>query len=98
MEGQDRKEAYRQKIEAQLDEWSAKIDQLKARARQLDADARIELDRRIKDLRERRENLTKQLADLQKSGGDAWHSLRRGIDSALDELRDAWEKAKSRFH
>ena len=31
----ENKEAYRQKLEAQMREWSAKIDQMKARADQV---------------------------------------------------------------
>jgi len=97
MDTHEKKEIYRAKIEAQLDEWGARIDQLKAKAKQADADMRIKLDEQIQSLKKRREDLRGRLDELKKSSGDAWHSISEGIDHAMDDLKGAWEEARKKF-
>ena len=46
-----RKEAYQEKIEAQLKEWSAKINELKAKAEKAAAEKKTELHKMIDNLR-----------------------------------------------
>ena len=65
------REAYREKLEAQMREWSAKIDLLKAKADQAEAEAKIEYSKRIEDLRQRKEALQTQLAELKNAGKPA---------------------------
>jgi hypothetical protein len=47
----DTKEAYQEKFDAQLREWSAKIDELKAKADKAKAEAKIEYCEQIDGLR-----------------------------------------------
>ncbi|MDO3379037.1 hypothetical protein [Geoalkalibacter halelectricus] len=93
----EKKEAYRKKIEAQLEEWDAHIDVLRARAKKAGADARLQLDKQIEDLKARRENVRHRLTELQQAGDEAWHKVRDGIDKAGAEFKSAWEKIKERF-
>jgi len=41
------KEAYQQKIGAQLDEWKAEIDKMKAKADKAEANAQLEYNKQI---------------------------------------------------
>jgi len=67
----EKKEAYRNKLEAQMREWSAKIDLLKARADQAEAEAKIEYNKRIEDLRQKKEALKAKLDDLRNASDAA---------------------------
>ena len=91
------KEAYEQKLQAQLDEWSAEIDKLKAKADGAEADAQLEYYKKIEGLRSMQETATNKLTELKDAGDDAWEDLKAGIDSAWDSLGNALKSAASRF-
>ena len=91
------KEAYRQKLEAQMREWSAKIDLLKARADQAEAESKIEYSDRIEDLRQRKEALQAKLRELQNASDAAWKDIKVGTERAATDLKDALQSAFSKF-
>ncbi|WPD22031.1 MAG: hypothetical protein SD837_17715 [Candidatus Electrothrix scaldis] len=49
------KEAYEQKLQAQLDVWSAEIDKLKAKANSAEADAQLNYQKHIEELQSKKE-------------------------------------------
>jgi hypothetical protein len=91
------KEAYEQKLQAQLDEWGAEIDKLKAKTDNAEADAQLEYYKQIEELRSMQESATNKLAELKDAGDDAWEDLKAGIESAWDSLGSALKSAYSRF-
>lgn len=91
------KEAYEQKLQAQLDEWRADIDKLKAKADSADADAQIEYYKEIEELQSMQETAANKLTELKHSGDDAWEDLKAGINSAWDALDNALKSATRRF-
>lgn len=93
----ENKEAYREKLEAQMREWSAKIDLLKAKADQTEAEAKIEYKNRIEDLRQRKEALQAKLKELQNASDAAWKEIKAGAESAAADLKDALQSALSKF-
>jgi chromosome segregation ATPase len=93
----DRREAYREKLDAQLKELKTKIDRLESRVSTLSAEAKAELSREIHDLRGRKMIVREKWNELQKSGGEAWDAMREGVDRAVTDLKDALERVISRF-
>lgn len=91
------KQAYEQKLQAQLDEWGAEIEKLKAKADNAEADVQLEYYKQIEELRTMQESATKKLAELKNAGDDAWEDLKAGIESAWDSLSSALKSAASRF-
>jgi len=91
------RQAFREKMEAQLREWTAKIDQLKAKTDQSKADAKIEYHQRINELREKRKIMQGRLDDLKGASDDAWESLKTGVRKAGDDLKNAVENAVAKF-
>jgi hypothetical protein len=91
------KEAYENKLQAQLDEWNAEINKLKAKADKAEADAQLKYYKEIEELRTMQETARKKLAELKEAGDDAWQDLKAGIDSAWDTLGNALRSAISRF-
>jgi DNA repair exonuclease SbcCD ATPase subunit len=92
------KEAYEQKLQAQLDDWSAEIDKLKAKADSAEADAQLEYYKEIEELRSMQETASRKLAELKDAGDDAWEDLKAGMDSAWGSLGNALKSAASRFN
>lgn len=91
------KDAYIDKLKAQLDEWSADIDQLEAKARKADADLRIKYESQLITLRVKRDEARVKLAEIRASAGDAWQELKKGSDEALDAIKHAIAEARKKF-
>jgi len=88
------KEAYQEKIEAQLREWTAKINELKAKAEGAKADAKIEMHKRIDPLRAKQEAAQAKFQALKQAGTEKWEQLRTGLDKAMDDLKTTWESTQ----
>lgn len=92
-----RKEAYEQKLQGQLDEWSAEIDKLKAKADGAEADAQVEYYKKIEELRSMQDAADNKLTELKDAGDDAWEDLKAGIDRSWDSLGNALKSTASKF-
>lgn len=91
------KNAYRQKLEARLEQWRAEIDKLQAKAAEAGADARAEYEEQIETLRGQQKEARAKLNELSDATGEAWKDLRGGIEKAWDDLGDAVKKASEKF-
>ena len=91
------KEAYLEKIEAQLKVWSAKIEELKAKAEKASADKKIELHQMIDDLRARKEQAQKNLNEIKAAGAETWEKLKSKTDEAMDDVKTFWESVKTKL-
>lgn len=91
------KEAYRQKLEAQLAEWDARLDVLNARARKASADARIDYENEVQGLKRQRERAHETLAELGRRSETAWEDVKVGAERAWDEMGKALDKVAARF-
>lgn len=92
------KQAYQQKIQAQLDEWSAEIDKLRAKADKADAEAEIALNREVDNLRDKKNQAREKLDELSSAGEGAWEDLKIGVETASTQLGQALRSAQSRFN
>lgn len=91
------KEAYEQKLQAQLDEWSADIDKLKAKVDGADADLQLEYYKQIEKLRSMKDTAEDKLIELKGASDDAWEDLKAGIGSAWDSLGNSLNSFASKF-
>ena len=91
------KESYRQKLKAQLDQWSAELDKIKARADKADADVKLEYSEQIEDLRVKQQAAKEKLAGLLSASDDAWEDLKAGVESAWLTLGEAIDRAAARI-
>ncbi len=91
------KELFRQKKQAQLDEWKAELDKLKARASGSSADIQLEINQKIHSLEQKIEENRGKLTALAESSEDAWESIKDGVESAWDSLKTAVNEAVDKF-
>ena len=91
------KDAYIQKIEAQLEEWKSEIDKIKAKADKADADAKLEYYEQIEKLRTKQQAAQEKFTQLKNAGEDAWEDLKAGLELAGVSLAEALKSASSRF-
>ncbi len=91
------KQAYCEKLEAQLREWDARVDLIKAKAKGLQAEAKIEYESQIQALQHQRQEAVARLEDLRKRSELAWEDLKDGTERAWSELGKTMESFTSRF-
>ena len=91
----NKKELYRQKKQAQLDEWKAEVDKLKARASGASADAQLKLNKQVESLEGKIDEGKTKLAEIADASEDAWESIKEGVESAWDSIRSAFSEVKS---
>lgn len=91
------KDAYKLKIEAELELVQAKLAEMKAIAKSSVADAQIQYGKIVDDLEVRLDNTKSKLKDLGSASEDAWESLKDGVEGAWSELSKAVHKAGAKF-
>jgi hypothetical protein len=91
------KKAYQEKIEAQLKEWGINVDILKAKADKTRVEAKIIYYEQIQDLKKKREAAALKLHEIKKGGEGAWGELKTGMGKAFVDLKEAVNRAVSRF-
>lgn len=91
------KELYRQKRQAQLDQWRAEVDKLKAKASGVSADVQLEMNQHIKGLESKIEEGKLKLSQLVAASDEAWESMKDGVESAWETLKSAAGDAATKF-
>jgi septal ring factor EnvC (AmiA/AmiB activator) len=91
------KSAYREKLEARLEQWRAEIDKLQAKAAEASADARKDYEDQVAELRKQQDEAREKLKELDEASDDAWEDIKDGVEKAWDKLGDAVKSARERF-
>ncbi len=91
------KQAYQQKLQAQLNEWDAKLDVLTAQSQKVSADLRITYENELAQLKAQRTGARKSLDELAQRGETAWEDMKAGTEKAWAEMGKTMETIASRF-
>lgn len=88
---------YKQKMAAQLKEWSAQINLLEAKMDNVTADMKIKRTEEIQALRAKQHAAADKMKELGKATGDAWEQVKLTADTMWDELKNGLSDAQSKF-
>ena len=91
------KNAYKQKMEAQLKEWSAQINLLEAKIENAGADVKVKRADVLKDLRAKQHAASAKMKELEKASGQAWEQVKETADKVWDDLKKGVADAHSKF-
>lgn len=91
------KEAYKQKINAELGLAQAKLVEFKAEAKNSAADVRVKYNEHLDDLQRMVDTTKEKLKELDAAGEDAWEHLKEGIESAWNSLGTALSDTADKF-
>jgi hypothetical protein len=91
------KDAYKQKLTAQLKEWDAQINLLEARVENAGADIQVKRAKAIRELRTKQHAASEKMKELGNASGAAWDSVKATADKIWDELKTGIADAHSRF-
>jgi len=94
MEIQD---AYKQKLAAQLKEWSAQINLWEAKVENAGADMKIKRAETLQALRSKQRAASEKMQELEKAGGEAWEQVKVTADKLWADLKTGVAEAHSRF-
>jgi chromosome segregation ATPase len=94
---EEQMQAFRDETKTRLDEYEKEIDQLQAKAEKLEGDAKAKAEQQLTALRQKRDEVSGKLKDLSSASGNAWDQLKSGIDSAMEDLGNAYKKAAAEF-
>jgi hypothetical protein len=91
------RDAYRQKMEAQLEEQRARIEVLKAKAKQAVADGKIMAYEELADAESKFESAKTRLKELGAAGEGAFDEMKTGFENAWNNFTTACHKAADKF-
>jgi predicted kinase len=99
LEGNDMslRDAYRQKLEAQLEEEVARLNLLKAKAKKAVADGRIIAYEELATADQRIAAARSKLKEFGHASEGAWQEMKGGLDHAWRDLNEACKKASAKF-
>ena len=63
------RDAYVEKVKANIDQWNAEIDKLQANAREAQADAKIQYEKQLADMRKQRDEALEKMKEVPGSDG-----------------------------
>lgn len=90
-------DAYRQKMSAQLKEWSAQIDLFEAKAENADADIKVRCAEELARLRTKQRTAHEKMQDLEKASGEAWQQIKETADTIWEDLKTGVAEAHAKF-
>ncbi len=88
---------YRQKIEKTLEELEAKIAELEEITQQRGTAIQKDAQQTLDTLRQKHERIRAQSEEFKASNAKAWEHFKTGMDSAVGDLKNAYQKAHEEY-
>lgn len=90
-------DAYKQKLAAQLKEWSAQINLLEAKVENAGADTKVKRAEALHGLRAKQHAASEKMKELENASGDAWEQAKATADKIWQDLKAGVAEAHSKF-
>ncbi len=91
----EKKEEFAARMKGNLDQLDREIEELKAESQTKSVEVRNATKRKISELQAKRDLVNKRYAELEKSTGKAWTTMKTGVEKAWGDVRNAYGEAKS---
>ncbi len=91
------KNAYKQKMAAQLKEWNAQINLLEAKLENVGADIKVKRAEELHELRAKQHAASEKLNELEKASGEAWEQVKKTADKIWSDLKAGIADAHAKF-
>jgi len=91
------KDQFIASVDAQLKALDTRINELGQKTEGLKDDTKVEAEKVLDGLREKRGELAQKLDELKKSGAQSWQELKSGFSAAMTDLEKALEEAKNKI-
>ena len=91
------RDKYVHEAQKEIDELTVGIDRLGVKAREARVDAKAKLDADIKALDKKWDATESKLGDVKAVNVQAWKKLKSGMDSAIEDLKHSFARARKEF-
>jgi hypothetical protein len=81
------KDTYKEKMQAQLDEWKEEIGKLKEKATTISAEAKAEINIKIQGLEDKVKEGKIKLEELAEATEDAWENVKDGLETFWNSVK-----------
>jgi hypothetical protein len=85
----NQKQAYKEKVDAEMKEWEAQAALLKAKGNNMAADAKVKFEKHLHDLEQAKTEFLIYVDRISDKADDAW-------DSVKDEAESNWDNFKGK--
>ena len=93
----EKKEEYQRALVAQMRELDVKIDELKAKAGRASDAVKAEFARDMEALDRQKAVLAQKMEAVKSSSASAWNDVKAGANSAMESVKQTYEKAKAKL-
>jgi hypothetical protein len=91
------RDEYIQKLKSQIDQWNTEAAHWQEKANKAQAGMKAEYERQLQQFRAKSEEARGELRRLQSASADAFTEMMRGADTAMQSMKDAFERARRSF-
>ena len=93
----EKKEEYQRDLAAQMNELDVKIDELKAKAARASDAVKAQFARDMEALDRQKAVLAEKMEAVKTSSASGWSEVKAGANSAMDSVKQTYEKAKAKL-
>ena len=93
----EKKEEYQRSLTAQMREIDVKIDELKVKAGRASDAVKAEFARDMEALDRHKAVLAEKMEAVKSSSASKWNEVKAGANSAMDSVKQAYERAKAKL-
>ena len=87
------KDAFRRKVQTELDEMQVLITQLRGQVTHTSAEARADIQKAIKELEKKKDLANKKAEAIHSATASSWEQVKLKTAAAMDDLRDSLKRA-----
>ncbi|MGY6634745.1 MAG: sll1863 family stress response protein [Alkalilacustris sp.] len=91
------REAYVEKLKAQIDQWNHEIDKMQASARAAQDDARRQYEAQLAQMRTERDKAEAKMREARAASEKAWQDMSAGMVAAWESIGEGFRNAMKRF-
>ncbi len=91
------KNAYKQKMATQLNEWSAKIDLWEAQVKNTGADVELKRAKELHELREKINLASKKMNEFEKTSAETWDAVKVAADKIWGDIKVGVADVQAKF-
>ena len=93
----EKKEEYQRKLASEMRELDVKIDELKAKAGRASDSVKAEFAKDMEALDRQKAVLAEKMEAVKTSSASKWDEVKAGANSAMESVKQTYEKAKAKL-
>jgi chromosome segregation ATPase len=93
----NKKDLYKQKLQAELDEWQADVDKMKAKLGGASVGAKLEINQEINQLEGKLGEGRNKLEELSEATEENWENLKASIDETWEGIANSFKDTFGKF-